>query len=39
MEEDFLSNHRCFEDKRGEYTRYDALGHEEYRDMALELGT
>ena len=32
----FLSNHRCFEDKRGKYTRYDALDDEEYRDMALE---
>ena len=32
----FLSNHRCFEERRGKYTRYDALDDEEYKDMALE---
>ena len=32
----FLSNHRCFEERRGRYARYDALDDEEYRDAALE---
>ena len=32
----FLTNHRCFEERRGKYARHDALDYEEYRDMALE---